>query len=180
MTDRYEKYTAELVAEISYEMNPYGAVLPESMKRKFDLLKRINNENLIAAKLRELKFELSGEFVDWIKKGLLNKFTDKETGELYSAITRKQSVEGIFYNIVYCIIERFGFCYQCETRKRLISKDTFCTLVGADRKTLSRKQTIFYTTEKIKQIWLSDSEKDENVRTVILKIAEEIVKKTVI
>lgn len=160
MPDIYESRLIELTAEISYEIkDPYGTVLSEAMRKKFDTIKLLADDCKMANEIRNRDYEYTDELNAWIKEDLLKEFKER----IDRAVKRSEtSRQGVFFNIVYCILERWQVKFKCKSRLRLISKDKFCELVGKDRKTLNRRQTIYYTTERISQEWLYSEIKDNH------------------
>lgn len=152
------------------------------MKQRLAYLSRLANECQIAEELRKKEFEFTPNFLAWIETELKRTFTcetsDKLTPTLYNVCThRSKSIEPVFYNIVYCVLERYGVQYQPNSRKRTISFDEFCNLTGNNRKTLSRGKTIFYTPKKIQEIWQKDKESGGLLLDIIIQIAKEIEEK---
>lgn len=176
MPDIYERRLIELTAEISYEIkDPYGTVLSEAMRKKFDAMKLLANDCMVANEIRSRNYEYTDKLNAWIKEDLLKKFKER----IDRAVKRSEtSRQGVFFNIVYCILERWQLKFKCKSRLRLISKDKFCELVGKDRKTLNRRQTIYYTTDRISQEWLYSEIKDDNsIQKLLSDISHTIQKK---
>ena len=160
MTDIYGKKVLELAASFNpSERNGQS----EAMKQRLAHLGRLANECQIAEELKTKEYKFSPIFLAWVETELKRKFTyetsDKSAPTLFNVCThREKSIEPVFYNIVYCVLERYGVQCQHKSRKRIISFDEFCNITGNNRQTLSRGQTIFYTTNKIQEIWLKDTE----------------------
>lgn len=122
-------------------------------------MKMLASDCMVATKIRSRNYEYTDKLNAWIKVDLLNEYKER----IDKAIKRSEkSKENIFFNIVYCILERWHIRCRCQSRLRLISKDKFCELVGKDRKTLNRRQTIYFTTDRISQEWLYTEIKDDN------------------
>lgn len=152
------------------------------MKQRLAYLSRLANECQTAKELKAKDFEFTPNFLAWVETELKSKFTfetsDKSASTLSNVCThRSKSIEPVFYNIVYCVLERYGVQYRHKSRKRTISFDEFCALTGNNRQTLSRGRTIFYTTEKIQEIWLKDDESGGLLLDIVIRIAKEIEEK---
>ena len=179
MTDIYEAKVFELATSFNHsEQNGK----PEAMKQRLAYLSRLAHECQIAEVLRAKEFEFTPDFLAWIETELKRTFTcetsDKSIPTLYNVCThRSKSIELVFYNIVYCVLERYGVQYRHNLRKRTISFDEFCKLTGNNRKTLSRGETIFYTKNKIQEFWQKDKESGGLLLEIIIKIAKEIERK---
>lgn len=178
MPDIYESRLIELTAEISYEIkDPYGTVLSEAMRKKFDAMKLIANDCKVANEIRSQNYEYTDRLNAWIKEELLNEYKAR----IDKAVKRSEtSRQGIFFNIVYCILERWQIKFKCQNRLRLISKDKFCEFVGQNRKTLNRSQTIYFTTERISQEWMYSEIKDDNsIQKLLSDISHSIKEKLI-
>lgn len=189
MADRYEDLVFTLVAENPFEQNGQ----PEAMKKRLVYLSSLSIDCQRINKLKsEREFEFSPNFLAWVETELKSKFTyhtlDQNALTIYNVVGlfRQKSVEPVFYNVVYCVLERYGFHYRHKCRKCILSFDAFCTLTGNDRKTLSRIDTIKYTKKNIPEIWLRDKdtflpankEKWELLQEIIIRIAKEIEEKS--
>ena len=177
MTDIYEVRVQELAAEIFYKIeDPYGAVLPKEMMSKFDLMKRLASENIKAHQIRIRQIELPLDFIPWVRKIIADKYINQ-----IANADRRHNPENILYNIVYCVLERFGIRGKCDKRSRLISYDMFCTLFNKNRKTLSRGCTLIYTAERIREIWITEDTGPDNswpaLRNIITSIFNDIYSK---
>lgn len=155
---------------------------PEAMKKTSDYISRLARECQTANVLRAKEAEFTSEFIAWIENELKRKFTfiteDKSISTLSNVCTnRPKSIEPVFYNIVYCVLERYGVLYRHKSRKRILSFDEYCTVTGNNRKTLSRGATIFYTPQKVREIWLQNDEDGGLLLEIIIKIANEIAEK---
>lgn len=179
MSDIYESKLLELTASITYnKIDPYGAVLPEDMRIRFDSMKQLNYNCMIANQMRDMNIEFSDHLISWIKTELKNIFIYR-IGEKI----KHDKSENIFYNIVFCIISRWKFWRRCDSRSHVISKDKFCELIGKNRKTLSRQCTLKYTDQHLSEIWASVESPDaliqtySDLRNLINEIAETLRKK---
>lgn len=146
VADIYESKVFELATEVAYVTSPYEQnVLPEVMKSKFDLMQRLAHECKVASELKAKKYEVTDDFFTWVEdlkiKYCVTKDSDTQERKL-TKIIRHKNVDGVFYNIVYCILERFEVYRKHDCRKVPLSYDEFCKIIRKNRKTLSRKETI--------------------------------------
>lgn len=140
-------------------------------------MKLLANDCKVANEIRSRNYEYTDDLNAWIKVELLNEYKERIDNTVKRSETSRQ---GVFFNIVYCILERWQIKCKCQSRLRLISKDKFCELVGKDRKTLNRRQTIFYTTERISQEWLyQEIKNDDSIQSLLSDISEAIRQKLI-
>ena len=175
MTDDYETRVIELAAETEYILkDPYGTVLPEEMRMKFDLMKELAAECKIASDIRKQKIEFSTDLISWIKEELYERFITRIAEATYNKYPEKT-----FLNIVFCVVERLGMRAKGDHRERVISYSTFCELIGKNRKTLSSKCTPHFKVEKIKKTWLleTDIPININLRKAIIDIFNDFARK---
>lgn len=179
MADRYVKAVLKLATNLtpSEENGQSGA-----MEKKLAHISRLAHECQIAEELKKREHKFTPNFIAWVKDELKLKYTYKTSDKLAPTLFnvckyRERSIVPVFYNIVYCVLERYGVQYQHKSRKRTISFEEFCALTGNNRKTLSRGQTIFYTPNKIQEIWLKDNESGGLLLDIVIRIAKEIEEK---
>lgn len=194
VTEKYEVSVYKLIEDfyLPEENGQSGAKNRIAVENKLKYIKRLAKEDRLAEELEGTEF--TPEFLAWIKKELINKYTckstdnsEKEALTLYNLSClgkRQKSIESVFYNIIYCVLLHYGFHYQREIRKEPLKFHVFCNITGNNHKTLSRKGTIHYTKEDITRIWRCDKDsflegKKEEwtlLQDIIIDIAEEIAK----